>query len=116
MAEIQIPASFESESVTESLLGKSQLGREYVFAEQGGDGNLTDAQMVTMIRSAKWKMIYYAGEKFGQLFDLAKDPLEAKNLWDDSSYDSEKRSLQEALLDWHIQSHYRTRDWVSDYR
>ena len=116
MAEIQIPASFESESVTESLLGKSQLGREYVFAEQGGDGNLTEAQMVTMIRSAKWKMIYYAGEKFGQLFDLEEDPLEAKNLWDDSSYDSEKRSLHEALLDWYIQSQYRTRDWVSDYR
>ena len=116
MAEIQIPASFESESVMEGLLGKSQLGREYVFAEQGGDGNLTDAQMVTMIRSAKWKMIHYAGEKFGQLFDVEKDPLEAKNLWDDSSYDSEKRSLQEALLDWHIQSQYRTRDWVSDYR
>ncbi len=75
MAEIQIPSSFESGSVMEGLLGKSQLGREYVFAEQGGDGNLTDAQMVTMIRSAKWKMIHYAGEKFGQLFDLEKDPL-----------------------------------------
>jgi arylsulfatase len=61
-------------------------------------------------------MIHYAGEKFGQLFDLEKDPLEVKNLWEDSSYDSEKRSLHEALLDWHIQSQYRTRDWVSDYR
>ena len=36
--------------------------------------------------------------KFGQLFDLEKDPLEAKNLWDDSSYDSEKRSLQEVFI------------------
>ena len=31
-------------------------------------------------------------------------------------YDDEKRSLHAALLDWHIQSQYRTRDWASDFR
>jgi arylsulfatase A-like enzyme len=116
MAGIQIPSSFESKSVMDGLLGKLQSGRKYVFAEQGGDGNLTDAQMVTMVRSKKWKMIHYVGEKFGQLFDLEKDPLESINLWEDTSYDDEKRSLHAALLDWHIQSQYRTRDWASDFR
>jgi len=116
MAGIQIPSSFESESVMDGVLGKLQSGRKYVFAEQGGDGNLTDAQMVTMVRSEKWKMIHYAGETFGQLFDLEKDPLESRNLWEDTSFDREKRSLHEALLNWHIQSQYRTKDWANDFR
>ena len=61
-------------------------------------------------------MIHYAGETFGQLFDLEKYPLESRNLWEDTSFDREKRSLHEALLNWHIQSQYRTKDWANDFR
>ena len=38
--------------------------------------------METMVRSNKWKMVYFLKETTGQLFDLENDPEERNNLWE----------------------------------
>lgn len=52
------------------------------FAEYHATGAITGTFMV---RKRNWKMVHYVGER-PQLFDLAADPLETNDLWDDPDY------------------------------
>lgn len=47
----------------------------------------------------KWKMVYYAGQSNGLLFNLEKDPKELNNLYNTSAYDHIQRTLEKRLLD-----------------
>ena len=69
-----------------------------------------------MIRSKDIKLVHFKGETYGQLFDLRVDPHEHKNLWDDASYSSIKRQLSDVLLNWLIESNYKTRDTYAQAR
>jgi len=40
----------------------------------------------TMIRTRRHKLVTYHGHAMGELFDLARDPGEFENLWDDPSH------------------------------
>jgi arylsulfatase A-like enzyme len=91
-------------------------GREYVFAEHGRDGILQEAEFVTMVRSRKWKLVHFLDQPFGQLFDLANDPGEKVNLWDEPAADGAKQELLRVLLEWRIRSGYGTRSWAEDAR
>ena len=108
--------SMEAHSLNQALLGDEFLGREYVFCEQAGDHNLTGCEFVTMIRSKDIKLVHFKGETYGQLFDLRVDPHEHKNLWDDVSYSSIKSQLSDVLLNWLIESNYKTRDTYAQAR
>ena len=55
--------------------------REFVFAEQMRDNNLTGTDFITMVRDEKTKLVHFLGEIEGQLFDLKNDPKETRNLW-----------------------------------
>ncbi len=46
----------------------------------------------------------------GQLFDLAADPGEVDNLWDDPAHLDTRRALLDVIRDWLIESNVRTRD------
>jgi arylsulfatase len=92
--------------------------REYVFAEniipevittgslnmsyQPGEGIAgilhPDAKMV---RSARWKLNYYLGHG-GEVYDLADDPAETRNLFGEMSRRGVVDELRSALLDWMI--------------
>jgi len=71
---------------------------------------------MTMVRSAEWKLVHFLGESFGQLFDLANDPLELRNLWDDPAAEATRRGLLDTLREWRIRSQYYTRDWAQAWR
>lgn len=51
-----------------------------------------------IIRSREWRMTYYAGRRFGELYDLSKDPHEFINLWDVEEYGEIKERLKTELL------------------
>ena len=53
-----------------------------------------------MIRYKEYKMDYYLGKPYGELYNLAEDPLEQKNLWKKLEGSSIKRTLKDLLLDW----------------
>lgn len=115
-AGLPISASFEARSLLPAIVGGDWRAREHVFTEQEGDTNLTGTAFETMVRSGDWKLVHFLGEPHGQLFDLAADPREERNLWDSPAHAERKRALLDVLRDWRIESSYHTRDWASAFR
>jgi len=110
------PETMEAKSLLPALRGESWIGRSHVFAEQARDGILQTTDFMTMVRSPEWKLVHFLDEPFGQLFHLADDPGEVRNLWDDPSAAADKEALLDALREWRIRSQYRTRDWGKEWR
>jgi arylsulfatase len=54
-----------------------------------------------MVRTDRWKLNYYPGHG-GELYDLANDPGEERNLYGDAAQKSMVQDLKGALLDWMI--------------
>ena len=55
--------------------------RRYAFAEEGAAGLRPEPDLLAMIRSRTHKLIYFAGNRTGQLLHLVRDPGETINLW-----------------------------------
>ena len=127
LAGIPLPETMEAQSLLPALQGEPWDGREYVFAEHGRDGILQETEFMSMVRSREWKLVHFMerhkngerhsyGAPFGQLFDLANDPGEIHNLWDDPECAGKKRELLDVLREWHIRSQYHTRRWAENWR
>jgi arylsulfatase A-like enzyme len=108
-AGVAVPPTMEAISLNPALEGAEFSGRTHVFAEQGGDVNFTGADYMTMVRSETHKLIHYRGQDYGQLFDLAADPGEKRNLWDVPEAAEEKAELLDVLREWLIDSAFSTR-------
>ncbi|MBT3481405.1 MAG: sulfatase-like hydrolase/transferase [Opitutales bacterium] len=118
MAGLEKPDWMEAHSLLPALGSASEkwTPREYVFAEQVKDGNLTGAEFVTMVRGVRWKLVHFLDEPFGQLFDLDQDPHENTNLWDDPQRAETKRHLLDVLREWRIRSAIQTQDYFAANR
>jgi arylsulfatase A-like enzyme len=116
LAGVQPDASMEAESLLPALRGDAWTGRSHVFAEHGRDGILQETEFMSMVRSPEWKLVHFLDEPFGQLFNLARDPGEAHNLWDDPAHAAKKQELLDVLREWRIRSAYQTRDWGKAWR
>ena len=116
LAETPVPESMEAESLLPALDGADWDGRDYVFAEHARDGILRGTAFMTMIRSDEWKLVHFVDSDEGQLFDLAADPDERTNLWDDPSVREKRDELLDRILAWRIESGVRTADWSADFR
>lgn len=116
LAGVDPPTMLEAETMLPALEGEEWNGREFVYAEQARDGILQTTDFMTMVRSSRYKLVHFLDEPFGQLFDLASDPNEVNNLWDDESYTQVKRQLLATLREWRIRSQYHTRDWPAEWR
>jgi arylsulfatase A-like enzyme len=46
-----------------------------------------------------WKLTYYAGKEYGELYDMARDPPEARNLHADPACAPRRGELEKRLLD-----------------
>ena len=108
--------SLEAVSMLPALHGEEWEGRDYVYAEQARDGILTDAEFMTMVRDHKWKLVHFLDEEDGQLFDLANDPDEVKNLWNAPEAAEQKERLLTELREWRIRSGVHTANWCQDWR
>lgn len=116
LAGVDVPETFEAESLIPVLDGENVPGREYVFSEHGRDGILQETEFMTMVRSRDWKLVHFLDEDFGQLFDLNADPGEETNLWDDPAHAERKAKLLEAMRSWLVESHVKARNWAEEYR
>jgi len=88
---------------------------------------VTQAGYMKMVRMGDWKLIYDM-MGYGQLYHLASDPCEMKNLFGDPSAADEQARLMAELLMWTIRSEdtlptnaYKTKwpgkhNWYSPYR
>ena len=64
--------------------------REYVFAESGA---------VKALRSQRYKLVYYPGQTYGELYDLERDPEEMENLYGRAEHAELRATMVQALLD-----------------
>ena len=115
MAGVPVPETLESQSVGGAFNGGNFTGRDAVFCEQGKD-RMMQADFMTMVRTADWKLVHFLNEDFGQLFDLGNDPHELNDLWDDPGAASIKREMIDRLFHWRMESQNHTSDWAEEAR
>ncbi len=60
-----------------------------------------------MIRTERWKLVYYPLEQWGELYDMTDDPGEVRNLYRDAQCDEVRAELQAELLRFLTTSTYR---------
>ncbi len=115
LAGVQPRTRMQARSLLPALRGEAWQGRDYVFAEHPPDG-VYHGDYMTMIRSERWKLVHFLGQDYGQLFDLAADPGELKNLWHVAELADVKREFLDALLNWRIESGHATRNLFEAHR
>jgi arylsulfatase len=116
LAGIEVPKTMEARSILPAIEGRDWEPRDYVYAEHGRDGILTETDFVSMVRSESWKLVHFVDEPHGQLFDLDNDPDEVNNLWDDPAAAEMKQILLTELLNWRVRSLVHTAEWAADAR
>lgn len=80
---LQIPPDWDAQSLWPTLLNGEVPGDGVVYAELAKDHIQTGAEFIVMRRERDWKIVWYAGEPDGELYDLRNDPDERSNLWFD---------------------------------
>lgn len=90
-AGISAPRYLEGYSLRPCVESEKSPCDSFIFAEDN---------YLHMIRDREWKLVYYAGQSYGELYHLAVDPHELNNLWDSKEYQAQRTRLKEALLDW----------------
>ena len=92
--------------------GKDNIGVEFALVENyASDFGLS----LKTIRSKDWRFTYYANQKYGELYDLNKDPNEFENLWDKPEHKGLRDELMKKLLDILISTEDMTLKRISKY-
>lgn len=95
-AGVRPPYGVQGSSMAPILRGDKGAGKEYAMTEFNCyDWGLS----VKTITGRNYKLTYYAGEEFGELYDRNKDSDEFINLWDEEAYQEVKEFMLKKLMD-----------------
>ncbi|MBU2643811.1 sulfatase-like hydrolase/transferase [bacterium] len=97
--DVPVPDAWEAESLWPIIDGESE-GRDAVYSELARDHIQLTSEYMIMRRDKEWKLVWYAGDSYGDLFHLPQDPDEKINLWDDPDYRDKRDQLLGALQEW----------------
>lgn len=93
---IRPPYGTQGVSMSSILRGDKGSGREYGITEFNCyDWGLS----LKTLTGKRYKLTYYCGEDYGELYDRNKDPNEFMNLWDSEEYKEIKNELMKKLID-----------------
>ena len=92
MAGLEPLAGSSGRSIRSLLEGSKKELHETVFSEHG--------QRV-MVRTREWKLVFYLGESFGELYHLSEDPDELRNLYDVPECQPVRQQLVERMMHWY---------------
>jgi len=81
----------DGRSIRPMLQGHPASPRDAAFSSYGNR---------RMVRTPRWKLIRYTGEPLGELYDLAADPDELINRWDDPTAQATRAALEQLLDVW----------------
>ena len=91
LADVPIPIPVQGVTQAPVLTGEKESVRDACFGEIH--------QSSKFIRSGNYALTYYRG-KGGELYDLAKDPHETRNVFDDPAYATARHELMHRLFEW----------------
>jgi uncharacterized sulfatase len=91
LADVPIPIGVQGISQAPVLTGDRESVREACFAETG--------RVTKFIRTGDYALTYYINHD-GELYDLAKDPYEMRNVFNDPAYSHIRDRLVSRLFDW----------------
>ena len=111
-AGVPAPRGVQGRLLQPLIDGDHGSGYRYALVEHD---NLAWGFSMKTLRSRDWRMTYYAGRRFGELYDLNRDPDEFVNLWDDPSHQSVKEDLKTVLLDRLIETEDRKQEREANY-
>ncbi len=97
-AGVPAPPGLQGRSLDGTLAGRASRHRDLVFAQNGG-------MSMTMVRTARWKLIESATPRDRMLFDLSADPMETVNLYDAPDHAGTRLELT-ARLTQHLCRHH----------
>jgi arylsulfatase len=105
-AGVQAPGGLQGRSLAPLLEGRTvNSWREATLTEDRDSSELPahgiearDLSLKT-IRTRNWKLTFYQGKPYGELFDLRNDPQEYDNLWADPARRRIRTELTQQLLD-----------------
>jgi len=100
IAGIPIPETVEGRSLVPVLAGLAREIYPEVYAYWHREHYGTELPILRMVRTERWKLIYYSHLDRHQLFDLANDPHELKDLSADPAHRNLQAGLQRKLDDW----------------
>lgn len=134
MLHVEIPEGVQGRSLWPLLTGNKYPKKEFesMIVQQGygglhftdleefdpytGDGTLlkdkiefdelntwTQSGTMRMVRKGDWKLVYDMQGK-GELYNLAKDPAEIKNLFADKNYSEKRTELLKDMLTWELRT------------
>ena len=91
------PSAWPGRSLLPHLLGRDDVACEpYALVEM--DEDYLGFKMRTLV-TERHRITCYSGREYGELFDLAEDPQELHNLWDDPDRRAMRDELRLLLLD-----------------
>lgn len=112
--DIDIPASMVGQALYQDIIDERMIGKDSVLVEAGGggatcsepvDGLTLKAPFLptslgpgAMVRTRNWKLCHYCDDRC-ELFNLADDPLERNNLYEEKRYADIRWELTRLLLD-----------------
>jgi len=97
LADVSSEGKFQAVSLGPVIRGEAEEVHDAVFSEYN---------VRRMVRTKDWKLVYYAGDREGEMYNLADDPDEVTNLFDDPEHKDKRAELMEQLLDWYARERY----------
>ena len=112
LTNIPLPHGVQGRTLEPLMAGEQGFG--YPFALIEHDNQAWGFNMKTL-RSYEWRLTYYAGRNFGELYDLTKDPDELYNRWNDEEYRAVREELTATLLNRLIETEDRRPERIANY-
>ena len=95
-----LPDALPGRDLTPVLTGEADKIRDRAMCEFDEDYTCAEARArLRCLVTERYKLNYYAGEDYGQIFDLRDDPRENNNLWDDARARDLRADLMAQLAD-----------------
>ncbi|MBT3268398.1 sulfatase-like hydrolase/transferase [Candidatus Poribacteria bacterium] len=95
-AGVDIPADMDGVDALPLLTGQAATVRDAALVETVDN---PDTLRLKTVVTADRKLTWYAGQPYGELYDLERDPREKTNRWDDADYSADRSELLGRLLD-----------------
>jgi arylsulfatase len=104
-AGLPVPPDFEARSLWPRLSNpQAEPAYDVVYSELARDHIQTGSEFIIMRRCKRWKLVTYLDDDFGELYDLAEDPAETRNLWGETGLLAVREDLKAQTLRWFMKA------------